>query len=489
MNIFDHFYPLYPAFANDYINNGFVRRLFHYSPDLKGISERIGVLKEMEFDRLQIRDLLLQQNIKHSCTEKTIQNIESITNKDSVIVSCGHQSCLAGGPLYVAYKILTAIKTAELISNTLKIPVVPLFWLATDDDDINEVKSASFPFLPDLIFDNKGYSGMSGFLPNPSSSLTNIPAIQADNWAHYHLKIIHKIFGEFGIITVDPLHSTTQKLRQPFFNAFQKKTNEARAAAEKQISVIVDAGFKPQVKTRKDDTFLYEIINNKRKRLPEATKINNESLSTSALSRLMSIEYSLPIAVEISGPSEIAYHGETALMYETIGRTMPVIIPRFSATLFRKNDIKAIQEANITPLDIITNRNMAEKQASELSLTEDSLSFLEELKEKLARDFKDAKESLTVLDPSLAGSADAAFRKAMSIHGYLYKKALNSIRRKLFVNDTPLKAAMDFTYPNSLQERKFNFIYFTDKSPCFQNEILDLINPFDFMHQLIELKG
>src|SRR5215208_6376545 len=50
----------------------------------------------------------------------------------------GQQAGLFGGPLYVLYKALAAIKAASVLEARLGTPVVPVFWVAADDHDFAE---------------------------------------------------------------------------------------------------------------------------------------------------------------------------------------------------------------------------------------------------------------------------------------------------------------------------------------------------------------
>ena len=54
-------------------------------------------------------------------------------------VTVGHQLVLAGGPAFFHHKILSAIRTARKLAQEMEIPVVPLFWMATEDHDWHEV--------------------------------------------------------------------------------------------------------------------------------------------------------------------------------------------------------------------------------------------------------------------------------------------------------------------------------------------------------------
>ena len=67
--------------------------------------------------------------------------LASLQNDQCRVVTVGHQLVLAGGPAFFHHKILSAIRTARALSREIGIPVVPLFWMATEDHDWKEVSA------------------------------------------------------------------------------------------------------------------------------------------------------------------------------------------------------------------------------------------------------------------------------------------------------------------------------------------------------------
>ena len=57
------------------------------------------------------------------------------------VVTAGHQLQVAGGPAYFHYKILSAIRWAQRLKDEWQ-QAVAVFWLASEDHDFDEIKSA-----------------------------------------------------------------------------------------------------------------------------------------------------------------------------------------------------------------------------------------------------------------------------------------------------------------------------------------------------------
>jgi bacillithiol biosynthesis cysteine-adding enzyme BshC len=69
--------------------------------------------------------------------------IERLGDPTVLVVTTGQQPGLFTGPLYTVYKALSAAALARRLESAWRRPVVPLFWLAADDHDFEEARSAS----------------------------------------------------------------------------------------------------------------------------------------------------------------------------------------------------------------------------------------------------------------------------------------------------------------------------------------------------------
>lgn len=67
------------------------------------------------------------------------RRLEQVLAGDGFVVTTGQQPVLFLGPLYVVYKALTAIALADRLERELDVPVVPVFWIAGDDHDWQEI--------------------------------------------------------------------------------------------------------------------------------------------------------------------------------------------------------------------------------------------------------------------------------------------------------------------------------------------------------------
>ena len=98
-----------------------------------------------EAHRQVLVEVLQEQYATLDVAPEVAKNISALGSKNAVTLTTGHQLCLLTGPLYFIYKILTIIKLAEqLRAQAPELEVVPVYWMATEDHDFEEISSFQF---------------------------------------------------------------------------------------------------------------------------------------------------------------------------------------------------------------------------------------------------------------------------------------------------------------------------------------------------------
>ena len=115
------------------------------SPFSKEAFQKQALLKSKEFST-EKRELLAKElNKKYaSIQENEIcnKNIDLLKNENCFTITTGHQLSLLTGPIYFIYKILHVIKQCdELKVSYPDLQFVPVYWMASEDHDFEEIKS------------------------------------------------------------------------------------------------------------------------------------------------------------------------------------------------------------------------------------------------------------------------------------------------------------------------------------------------------------
>ena len=92
--------------------------------------------------RSKLIEVLKKQYSKINSSKEVKNNLSLLSKNNSVTITTGHQLSLMTGPLYFIYKIVSVIKLSnQLNSKKIGNNYIPIFWLATEDHDFEEISS------------------------------------------------------------------------------------------------------------------------------------------------------------------------------------------------------------------------------------------------------------------------------------------------------------------------------------------------------------
>ena len=92
--------------------------------------------------RAEVAAILAEQNAALGAGEATRENLERFAKGAAAVVS-GQQVGLFGGPAYAIYKAVSAIQIAQELTRA-GVDAVPVFWMATEDHDLEEVRVSTW---------------------------------------------------------------------------------------------------------------------------------------------------------------------------------------------------------------------------------------------------------------------------------------------------------------------------------------------------------
>ncbi len=90
-------------------------------------------------------DHLHQAHAAWGVSPRAAQRIDLLGDPNTRVVATGQQAGLLGGPLFTLYKAIAAVRWAERLERERGAPVVPVFWVASEDADFDEVRSFRWP--------------------------------------------------------------------------------------------------------------------------------------------------------------------------------------------------------------------------------------------------------------------------------------------------------------------------------------------------------
>jgi bacillithiol biosynthesis cysteine-adding enzyme BshC len=337
-----------------------------------------------------LADLLEAQNHAWHAGPAAIANIAKLRDGARAVVT-GQQVGLFGGPLYTLHKAATAVRLAREATESTGIPHVPIFWLASEDHDFDEIDHVDLQAADGRVqrirlgeHAGRGSGapvgamrlgpGIEAALAEASALLGSGPQIELlrrcyrpeSTFAGAFAQWIATVFREQGLIVLDA--AGRKVLRQAITDApgLEQQLLERGEALESQ-------GFHQQVLVKQGASLIFllsgEAENEAHTRHPLKRSADNawtaggvnyssqdllkiltnepERLSPNALLRPVFQDAILPTAAYIGGPAEIAYFAQNAVLYEAIlGRTTPVL-PRLSATVLTERNAQAMEHEGI----------------------------------------------------------------------------------------------------------------------------------------------
>lgn len=85
---------------------------------------------------------LRDYNAQARVAEEALGRVDILGRRNALAVVAGQQAGLFLSPLYIVYKALGATLLARRLADLLDRPVAPVFWIASDDHDFEEIRHA-----------------------------------------------------------------------------------------------------------------------------------------------------------------------------------------------------------------------------------------------------------------------------------------------------------------------------------------------------------
>lgn len=510
--------------VNDYINNP--KKLKNFYSNYFDVNGFKNQLNNFEFN--QDRDILvsrleLQAKEVKNTHQATLSNIKLLRQSNAFTVTTGHQLCLNTGPLYFVYKILSVIKTCNLLKQEFKeIDFVPVYWMAAEDHDFEEVNH--FNLYSKVLTWQTNQTGSVGdfetkdlvnlfneyeMILGGSESANDLKKLFQEAYLnHHYLKdatryLVNALFGKYGLVIVN---GDDEVLKQQFVPLMKKDIfeNVPSKAVSTSIQSLTDNDYHIQVKAREINCFYaekgirarlekkdgkYSVVGTNKtfteSELNEILHSNPTFISPNVVLRPLYQQVILPNIAYIGGPGELAYWLEYKLMFDELGVVFPILMPRCFITIIDKSNLQKLKKLGIDTENIFKN----ESELMELVQKNRGETFdLTETKTKLEGLYASLSEAIGKVDKSLITAVSAEMQKASGGLNQLENKANKALKQRLETENNQIKNLKSKLFPNSMpQERYDNFAsYYLSYGDSFFSEVLNTMTPFDSKMLILE---
>jgi bacillithiol biosynthesis cysteine-adding enzyme BshC len=405
--------------------------------------------------------------------------------KSGFAVTVGQQPGLFGGPLYTWWKALTALSLANRLEAETGRPVVPVFWVASDDSDYTEASEtfiatpagAERIALPSLEDTGRALaqipigdvSAQMEKLLASAGSGSNSEVAEIVRRAYRseatiggaYLELLRSILGPLGIAVLDAAHPAVRSTAFPVLKQSLESSQEIEDALLARSADLKDKKLSPQVKVVKGRTLVFGDAAGQRDRIrirdarDKATTAKPGDLGPNVLLRPIVERFILPTVCYIGGPAEIAYFAQVTAVADAMKTPAPVIVPRWSGVVIEPRVEKIIARYNIA-LDDLRDPHAVETRMARESLPPELMERIAALRQSVdssVRALSSAPEAALVAPTVLDGLArnmthrlDRLERRYVAAVKRKGNEALREVavaRGSLFPADTPQERALN----------------------------------------------
>ena len=482
--------------------------------------------------RQQVAAILQRQNKEWGTSAQTLENISRLKSGAAAVVT-GQQVGLFGGPLFSLFKALTAVKLSEEATKA-GVDCVPVFWLATQDHDLDEIQSISLPgpeaTLQRLTATSHGVPespvGTIQFGPEIDEVLTAAEQLLGESEVTTFLReayrpdatfgsafarLFTRLFDQWGVILLDASDPELNSIAEPIYRKAIERATELDEALLRRDHELEAEGYHQQVKVTPSSTLLFTLKNSSRVPIyrdnNSATNflIGDEKVtqvellgriaaephqfSANVLLRPVVQDHLLPTLAYTGGSAEVAYFAQAAVVYRALlGRVTP-IVPRFSATVIDTKADGLLERYSLVLPDLFQIPEKLRERLAAQALPQELQAAFDSAVNSLGKSFSTIRESLSRLDKTLVDAAENAESKIRHQLESLQAKAARAELRQSEVLDRHAKALTNGLYPNkTLQEREIAGIHFLARhGKDFLKDVYQNIHSDCFDHQILTL--
>lgn len=448
-----------------------------------------------------------------------------IADGNAIVVTTGQQAGILTGPLYTVYKAITAVKLASALEPVLDRPVAPLFWIASEDHDWNEVNhihvvdgrnrlrriGMEADDAPPHSMARRVLTGdieqiidsLAEVTPDTDFSTELFTSIRdayqpGRTVAEAFGDLAANFFGRFGLLLADAAHPVIKRRSAAILQRELDRSAEHGRALAEQTARLEARGYEAQVPVLEGATNVFHEGEDGRERLLLADdgwtgRRSGRSFDAEAVQEQFEadpgrfspnvflrpiVEASLfPTVAYVAGPGELAYYAQIGCLYRAHDVDMPLIFPRFGVTLIESKVRKVLDKFDLEtedfrpPIQEIAARVLREEIPDEVDRALRGFrAALNEHADRLA-------EAAQGVDSTLRGPVYGARNTAHIELNELEKKIVKRLKAQDDIALRQLEKAKANLFPDGVaQERSLNVVpYLVRYGPDLLDRVADQV--------------
>jgi len=501
-----------------------LKSLYNRFPKIENFQEQIEEKsKNFPIENRQVLVSSLEKQYENfEISVSTSQNIQLLKLSNTYTITTGHQLNLFTGPLYFLYKIASTINLCKELKQKYSTQnFVPIYWMATEDHDFDEINY--FNFKDKKLRWNRESNGPVGRLSTEGLDLVYnsfSKEIGLGNNAKYLLDLFKKsylehpnladatrflaneLFKNEGLVIID---GDSKELKSLFVPYAKKEIVEQISFQKVNETVSKLENYNIQVNPREINLFYIQnelreriifengnyVINNTKLKFTEKELLielenNPENFSPNVILRPLYQEIILPNLCYIGGGGEIAYWLELKSNFEENNITFPMLLVRNSVLLVTEKQALKLEKLELSWNEIFMSQKLlSDKKTKDFSAF--TIDFSEQ-KAILQKQFKALHQIALQTDKSFTGAVKAQEKKQIQGLENLEKRLLKAERKNHASKLERIFEIQNELFPNkNLQERTLNFSTFLSEIDDYENFVRKALEQLRPLEQKITL--
>lgn len=441
------------------------------------------------------------------------ENLDALRAPCTFTITTGHQLNLFTGPVFFIYKILQTIKTCTYLKEHFpEYNFVPIFWMATEDHDFEEINH--FRTEKDFYELQEEHGGAVGrirveppdFIAQFKKDIEGTPyaevltqwiqqAYRVENTLAQAIRLLaQKLFSHYGLLLLDGDDKGLKAQMIPYFKE-ELLHHSLKSITRTQISILSECYGKVQVNPREINLFYLSKTRNRIEKRAEGYQVvdttiqfseseliaeletHPERFSPNALLRPVYQEAILPNIAYIGGNAEIAYWLELVDYFQEHHLPFPILVPRNSLLFVSDKILNKIEKSALSLEDFFGD--FQKTYEAQLLAKSPLLPLIEQKETLLVQAFEDLKQEASLTEPTFLNLVEAEQVRQLKSYQKMKKRLLKAERIKHTEQIDYLKRLNEALSPNKQwQERQYNFSVF------YKNFGIEWI---DYCHRAIEV--
>jgi bacillithiol biosynthesis cysteine-adding enzyme BshC len=439
----------------------------------------------------------------------TQNRLNLLAEGKAVAVVTGQQVGFLGGPFYTFLKAYHCTRLARALEASLKLPVIPIFWLEGEDHDLVEISKSYYPdssgeiksveFVPDKIIPNYEVGRYEvplsaiARIHELASALQSVNAEAADllekSYQQTNLsggigRLLAKTLGERGLFIVEGMHTGLKQIANPLWQKVITSGSRLGEILSSRTAELEQNGWPTPLRST-PDSYLFYVSDKEHVRTPlsydgtlrhpdgRIEKISCDdlvrrvqsgelSLSPKAALRPLYQDFVLPTIAYVGGPGELEYHAQLSPFYRELNVPAPSLFPRMTTTLTDGKTTRLMEKLDLTPERILTTSGHDLKKQFLHNADEGRTAELfGNSKRRIENIYYELKSELSKIDSTLKAATVSAAGKSLQPLGQLHQKAEKSLKQQHATSLSRLEKIYKAVKPNdSPSERVFGTAYY-----------------------------